>query len=87
MVGNLYTFKCGTQCEEKATPCYLQVYDELEPPPLPRYCPWSGKCNWHHIQLVECDRCDGVGWYEGGKTLQTQCNKCSGRGYVEKVMP
>jgi len=28
-----------------------------------------------------CDRCDGVGWYEGGKTLQTTCEACAGTGY------
>lgn len=27
-----------------------------------------------------CDRCDGCGWYEGGKTLQTTCEKCGGTG-------
>lgn len=29
-----------------------------------------------------CDRCDGCGWYEGGKTLQTTCEKCRGTGRV-----
>lgn len=28
-----------------------------------------------------CDRCNGVGWYEGGKTLQTLCEQCKGTGY------
>ena len=30
----------------------------------------------------ECDRCDGVGWYEGGKTLKTTCERCHGTGKV-----
>lgn len=29
-----------------------------------------------------CDRCDGCGWYEGGKTLQTKCEKCNGTGVL-----
>jgi len=29
-----------------------------------------------------CDNCDGCGWYEGGKTLQTKCEKCNGTGVV-----
>ena len=31
---------------------------------------------------VYCDRCDGCGWYEGGKTLQTECEVCDGTGVV-----
>jgi len=31
-----------------------------------------------------CDRCDGCGWYEGGKTLKTTCEKCGGTGVVKK---
>jgi hypothetical protein len=27
-----------------------------------------------------CDRCDGCGWYEGGKTLKTTCEVCGGTG-------
>lgn len=30
----------------------------------------------------ECRNCDGCGWYEGGKTLQTTCEKCKGRGVL-----
>jgi rRNA maturation protein Nop10 len=32
----------------------------------------------------ECDRCDGCGWYEGGKTLKTTCEKCGGTGVIKK---
>ena len=28
----------------------------------------------------ECYACDGVGWTEGGVTLQTGCEKCDGTG-------
>lgn len=34
-------------------------------------------------QRMYCDNCDGCGWYEGGKTLQTKCEKCNGAGKVE----
>lgn len=30
--------------------------------------------------LTECRSCDGCGWHEGGKALQTTCGVCSGRG-------
>ena len=30
--------------------------------------------------VVLCDNCDGCGWYEGGKKLQTKCEKCRGKG-------
>lgn len=30
----------------------------------------------------ECDQCDGCGWYEGGKTLQTTCETCRGNGFI-----
>lgn len=29
-----------------------------------------------------CDQCDGCGWYEGGKTLKTTCEKCNGEGEI-----
>ena len=29
-----------------------------------------------------CDRCDGCGWWEGGATLKTKCEKCGGTGVV-----
>ncbi len=32
-----------------------------------------------HLQAL-CRDCDGVGWVEGGKTLQTTCRTCEGRG-------
>lgn len=31
----------------------------------------------------DCSRCDGCGWYEGGKALQTGCEECGGTGRVE----
>jgi hypothetical protein len=34
--------------------------------------------------LWECDRCDGYGWYEGGVTLQTSCERCGGTGVVDR---
>ena len=30
----------------------------------------------------ECDRCDGVGWFEGGESIKTQCDVCHGHGVV-----
>lgn len=30
---------------------------------------------------VLCNQCDGVGWIEGGKTLQTTCDHCDGTGW------
>jgi DnaJ-class molecular chaperone len=36
------------------------------------------------IYKEECDFCDGCGWYEGGPTLMTTCEKCGGLGYIEK---
>jgi hypothetical protein len=35
-------------------------------------------------QYIECDLCDGCGWYEGGPTLETQCERCGGTGQVKK---
>lgn len=35
------------------------------------------------VLVQECDRCDGCGWYEGGKTLQTTCEECNGTGIVK----
>jgi len=35
------------------------------------------------FKLVECERCDGCGWYEGGEYLQTVCEDCNGTGAVE----
>lgn len=39
---------------------------------------------WHlNRDMAEyCDRCDGCGWYEGGKTLQTECETCGGTGLI-----
>jgi hypothetical protein len=34
-----------------------------------------------------CDMCDGVGWYEGGKTLQTTCEQCNGTGFMPLPSP
>jgi hypothetical protein len=36
-------------------------------------------------EMVECDQCDGCGWYEGGPTLKTTCQTCKGTGEVLKV--
>lgn len=41
----------------------------------------------HKPDLWECDRCDGVGWYEGGETLCTHCEICDGTGVVDKSVP
>lgn len=30
-----------------------------------------------------CMTCDGCGWYEGGKCLQTTCEKCKGSGVIK----
>ena len=35
-------------------------------------------------ELGECGDCDGCGWVEGGKCLQTTCKTCKGTGYVER---
>lgn len=34
-------------------------------------------------EYIECDRCDGCGWYEGGPTIQTLCEKCNGEGIIK----
>lgn len=34
------------------------------------------------LRIMWCDECDGTGWVEGGKALQTQCSKCKGEGRV-----
>lgn len=34
-------------------------------------------------KFEECGDCDGVGWVEGGKALQTACSKCKGTGSIE----
>lgn len=31
---------------------------------------------------IECDLCDGCGWYEGGESIKTTCEKCNGTGMV-----
>lgn len=30
-----------------------------------------------------CPDCDGCGWYEGGPTLMTSCDRCKGTGVIE----
>lgn len=30
----------------------------------------------------DCERCDGVGWYEGGAAIKTPCERCHGTGMV-----
>jgi DnaJ-class molecular chaperone len=37
-------------------------------------------------EYIECDRCDGCGWYEGGKTLQTTCEICGGTGKIKTTI-
>jgi DnaJ-class molecular chaperone len=32
------------------------------------------------LKMERCMDCDGCGWVEGGKVLQTSCSKCKGRG-------
>ena len=34
--------------------------------------------------LWECIDCDGCGWYEGGKAIVTNCEKCNGTGVIDK---
>lgn len=34
------------------------------------------------MSQIYCERCDGCGWYEGGKTLRTKCEECDGAGVV-----
>ena len=35
--------------------------------------------------VVECDYCDGTGWFEGGKVLQTKCHECGGTGKLSAI--
>jgi hypothetical protein len=35
--------------------------------------------------VVECERCDGCGWYEGGATIKTTCEKCGGTGVLRST--
>lgn len=34
------------------------------------------------VRYQDCGECDGVGWYEGGPTIKTECKKCKGTGRV-----
>ena len=54
---------------------FLLVHHLRKPDTRIRYfaCP--------HSEL--CDECDGVGWWEGGKILQSYCRKCQGSGIIE----
>jgi hypothetical protein len=36
-------------------------------------------------EYQECNRCDGCGWYEGGKTIQTKCEVCHGTGKIKII--
>lgn len=29
-----------------------------------------------------CEHCDGAGWYEGGRTIKTECHHCNGTGSI-----
>ena len=43
------------------------------------------RCEGHQAvapATMLCPDCDGVGWYEGGETLQTPCKRCKGSGEV-----
>lgn len=35
-------------------------------------------------KMMECPRCDGCGWYEGGPVLQNTCEVCTGTGVVSE---
>jgi DnaJ-class molecular chaperone len=35
-------------------------------------------------ELFECPDCEGFGWNEGGKFLQTTCKTCKGTGIINK---
>jgi hypothetical protein len=35
-------------------------------------------------RLDECPDCEGFGWNEGGKFLQTTCKTCKGTGIINK---
>lgn len=30
-----------------------------------------------------CPACDGVGWYEGGAAIRTECRTCNGTGLID----
>ena len=32
-----------------------------------------------------CDECDGCGWVEGGRVLQTKCKPCNGTGIIKVI--
>jgi hypothetical protein len=42
---------------------------------------WVQKVPVAKITRAYCGYCDGCGWYEGGKTLQTTCEYCKGTGF------
>lgn len=41
----------------------------------------------NHYTHQYCDQCDGCGWYEGGKALQTTCEQCNGTGWMPRAIP
>jgi dUTP pyrophosphatase len=49
--------------------------DGLKPKPKPQ----------PEIEMIDCDQCDGCGWYEGGPTLKTTCTVCKGVGKLPKI--
>lgn len=38
------------------------------------------------LNVDDCSYCDGVGWYEGGPTIQTTCEHCKGTRIDGKIM-
>jgi hypothetical protein len=53
----------------------------------PESAPAAGESGEEKPALIECDRCDGTGFYEGGKTMLTRCEVCNGTGAVRAVTP
>lgn len=44
---------------------------------------WFEPLKWNRAaERVRCDRCDGCGDYEGGRTILTTCEQCNGTGVV-----
>lgn len=60
-------------CEEKR-----EHPDHFSPAKIERVC------GEKPTPIEECRDCDGCGWYEGGPTLQTRCEKCGGSGVVSR---
>jgi hypothetical protein len=39
-----------------------------------------------YVPMVQCGDCDGVGWVEGGPTIQTTCRTCHGQGAIPETV-